>query len=166
MQFRKICDNTSDMSMTELAHNPVFIKDGECWYRDFDREISLRNLMREICSKYGSPATANEMNDDTLDEMLYDNLSFGTDDLKGVFALLNMTMWGMAEVREWLKEYEEYGPPTTRYGKWIYTALIDCNLSEVRCSECDFKVTIEADTAVEISEYKYCPNCGAKMKEV
>ena len=50
--------------------------------------------------------------------------------------------------------------------KWIYTALIDCNLSEVRCSECDFKVTIEADTAVEISEYKYCPNCGAKMKEV
>lgn len=44
-----------------------------------------------------------------------------------------------------------------RNGKWICTA--------VRCSECDFKVTTEADTAVEISEYKHCPNCGAKMKE-
>ena len=50
-----------------------------------------------------------------------------------------------------------------KYGKWIYTALIDCDLSEVRCSECDFEVITEADTAVEISEYKYCPNCGARM---
>lgn len=113
MQFRKICDDTSSMSTTELAHNHVFIKDGECWYRDYDREISLRNLMREICSKHGSPADAAEMDDDTLDETLYDNLQYGTDELEGVFALLNMTMWGMADVRHWLENHEKYGLPTT-----------------------------------------------------
>lgn len=113
MAFRKICEDTSDMGMFELAHNHVFVKDGEAWYRDFDREISVRNLMREICSKHASPADATEMDNDTLDEILHDNLQYGTDDLEGVFALLNMTLWGMADVREWLKAYETTGLPTT-----------------------------------------------------
>lgn len=113
MAFRKICENTSDMGMFELAHNHVFVKDGEAWYRDFDREISVRNLMREICSKHASPADAAEMDNDTLDEILHDNLQYGTDDLEGVFGLLYMTLWGMADVREWLKKHETYGLPTT-----------------------------------------------------
>lgn len=113
MQFRKICDDTSSMNMTELAHNHVFVKNGEAWYRDFDREISVRDLMREICSKYASPADADEMDDETLDEVLYDNLFFGTDELEGVFALLYMTLWGMADVRAWLEVYEKHGLPTT-----------------------------------------------------
>lgn len=88
MESRKICDDTSSMGMFELAHNLVFVKDGEAWYRDFSREISVRNLMREICSKHGSPADADGMDDDTLDEMLFDNLQYGTDELEGVFSLL------------------------------------------------------------------------------
>lgn len=39
MIFRKICNDTSTMSATELAHNFVFVKNREAWYRDFDREI-------------------------------------------------------------------------------------------------------------------------------
>lgn len=113
MMFRKICDDTSNMGMFELAHNHVFVKDGEAWYRDFEREISVRNLMREICSKHASPADAAEMDNDTLDEMLLDNLQYGTDDLEGVFALMYMSMWGMADVRAWLENHEKHGLPTT-----------------------------------------------------
>lgn len=113
MKVRIICEDTSDMGQFELAHNHAFVKEGEAWYRDYDRELSLRDLMREICTKHAAPADACEMDDETLDEVLHDNLQFGTDELEGVFALLNMTLWGMADVREWLKAYETTGLPTT-----------------------------------------------------
>ena len=48
MELRKICDDTSDMGIWELAHNMMFVKNREAWYRDFEREIPLRNLIREI----------------------------------------------------------------------------------------------------------------------
>lgn len=113
MIFRKICNDTSTMSATELAHNFVFVKNREAWYRDFDREIPVRDLMREICAKHAAPADADELTDEELDEILYDNLQFGTDDLEGVFALLYMALYGMADVRAWLERYETTGLPTT-----------------------------------------------------
>lgn len=113
MVFRKICNDTSTMSATELAHNFVFVKNREAWYRDFDREIPVRDLMREICAKHAAPADADELTDEELDEILYDNLQFGTDDLEGVFALLYMALFGMADVRAWLERYETTGLPTT-----------------------------------------------------
>lgn len=113
MEFRRICDDTSSMSMWELAHNHVFVKNGEAWYRDFEREISVRDLMREICSKHGSPADADEMDNELLDEVLLDNLQFSTDELEGIFAVLYMTLYGMADVRAWLEVYETSGLPTT-----------------------------------------------------
>lgn len=113
MVFRKICNDTSIMSATELAHNFVFVKNREAWYRDFDREIPARDLMREICAKHAAPADADELTDEELDEILYDNLQFGTDDLEGVFALLYMALYGMTDVRAWLERYETTGLPTT-----------------------------------------------------
>lgn len=113
MVFRKICNDTSTMSATELAHNFVFVKNREAWYRDFDREIPVRDLMREICAKHAAPADTDELTDEELDEILYDNLQFGTDDLEGVFALLYMALFGMADVRAWLERYETTGLPTT-----------------------------------------------------
>lgn len=113
MVFRKICNDTSTMSATELAHNFVFVKNREAWYRDFDREIPVRDLMREICAKHAAPADADELTDEELDEILYDNLQFGTDDLEGVFALLYMALYGMTDVRAWLERYETTGLPTT-----------------------------------------------------
>lgn len=50
-----------------------------------------------------------------------------------------------------------------RHGKWIYTALCDCNLSTVKCSRCDYECTTTADIAVEISDFNYCPSYGARM---
>lgn len=113
MEFRRICDDTSSMGMWELAHNHVFVRNGEAWYRDFEREISVRDLIREICSKHGSPADADEMDNELLDELLLDNLQFGTDELEGIFAMLYMTLYGMADVRAWLEVYEKHGLPTT-----------------------------------------------------
>lgn len=113
MIFRKICNDTSNMSADELAHNFVFVKNREAWYRDFEREIPVRDLMREICAKHAAPADADELTDEELDEILYDNLQFGTDDLEGVFALLYMALYGMADVRTWLERYETTGLPTT-----------------------------------------------------
>lgn len=123
MEFRRICDDTSSMGMWELAHNHVFVKNGEAWYRDFEREISVRDLMREICSKYASPADADEMNKDELDEMLSDNLQYGTDELEGVFAILYRSLYGMADVRAWLEVYEKYGLPTTMRPEVLQAAV-------------------------------------------
>ncbi|MCM1225975.1 MAG: hypothetical protein NC320_00945 [Clostridium sp.] len=53
---------------------------------------------------------------------------------------------------------------TSNNAKWIYTVLCDCNLSEVKCSNCDYAVITESHKAAKVSEFKYCPNCGAKME--
>lgn len=109
MEYRKICENTQDMSTWELSHNHLFIKNGEAWYRDFERELPVRELMKEICRKHGSPADADTLSSEGFDDVMYDNLQFGTDELEGVFSLMYMTMVGMAEVREWLKP-NDYNP--------------------------------------------------------
>lgn len=142
MEFRRICDDTSSMNNWELAHNHVFVKNGEAWYRDFEREISVRDLMREICSKHGSPADADEMDNEMLDEVLTDNLQYDTDDLEGVFAMFYKTLYGMADVRAWLEVYEKHGLPATMrpeilqqavdtYGKEAQTDMAIEEMSEL-----------------------------------
>jgi hypothetical protein len=102
-------ENVKEMGMYQLAHNHVFGKDGEVWYRDFDREISIRNLIREIAGKHDIDADLASYDDDTFDEAMLDNLQYGTEELSGVLALLNMILWGMADIREALKPYEDTG---------------------------------------------------------
>ena len=123
MKYRRICENTQDMSAWELSHNHLFVKNGDAWYRDFERELPVRELTREICKKHGSPADADTLNDEGFDDAMYDNLQFGTDELEGVFALLYMTMTGMAEVREWLKEYMRSGLPTIKKPEVLKAAI-------------------------------------------
>ena len=102
------------MGMWELAHNQVFIRDKEAWYRDFERELSARDLVREIIRKYISPERAEELADDkTFDDVLMEAGYYGTDDMEGVCSILYTLLWGAAEVREWLKAYETHGLPTT-----------------------------------------------------
>lgn len=114
MELRKICDDTSDMSMWELAHNQVFIKNREAWYRDFEREISARDLVREIYRKHVTTEDAAELADDEIfDEVMLEAGAYGTDDMEGVCSILYTALWGMAEVREWLKAYETSDLPTT-----------------------------------------------------
>lgn len=48
-----------------------------------------------------------------------------------------------------------------RHGKWEFqTGNVSC--SKYICSYCnDCKITATSDS--ELNEYRYCPNCGAKM---
>lgn len=127
MELRKICDDTGDMNAWELAHNMMFVKDREACYRDFERETTLLDLVREIYRKHtgedGLTQEMDELDDETLDEILGDNLQYGTDDWDGVIALLYQTAWGAAELREWLKAYETHGLPTTMRPEVLQQAI-------------------------------------------
>lgn len=98
----KIKDNVKEMNMIELCHNQVFIKDQWAWYRDYDREISLGDLARELLD----PVNSNEairMNDEELDEYLY-YVDEADGNHEHAVALMYRAMWSMAEIREALKE--------------------------------------------------------------
>lgn len=124
MEMRKICDDTSDMSIWELAHNQVFVKDKEAWYRDFEREISARDLVREIYRKHVTTEDAEDLaDDDVFDDIMLEAGAFGTDDMEGVCSILYTALWGMAEVREWLKAYETHGLPTTMRPEVLQQAI-------------------------------------------
>lgn len=124
MELRKICDDTSDMSMWELAHNQAFVKDKEAWYRDFEREISARDLVREIYRKHVTTENAEDLaEDDVFDDIMLEAGAYGTDDMEGVCSILYTALWGMAEVREWLKAYETHGLPTTMRPEVLQQAI-------------------------------------------
>lgn len=120
--FRGRQTDSDSMDMWEMMHNHVFVKNGEAWYRDFERKISVRDLMREICGRYGNMTDMGKMDDETLDDVLIDNLQYGIYDLDGVFAMFYMTLCGMADVRAWLEVYEKQGLPTTAYSEVLRRA--------------------------------------------
>lgn len=124
MELRKICDDTRDMGMWELAHNQVFVKNKEAWYRNFEREISVRDLVREIYRKHVTTEDAEELADDEVfDDVMLDAGYYGTDDMEGVCSILYTALWGMADVREWLKAYETHGLPTTMQPEVLQNAV-------------------------------------------
>jgi NTP pyrophosphatase (non-canonical NTP hydrolase) len=124
MELRKICDDTRDMGMWELAHNQVFVKDKEAWYRNFEREISVRDLVREIYRKHVTTEDAEELADDEVfDDVMLEAGYYGTDNMEGVCSILYTALWGMADVREWLKAYETHGLPTAMQPEVLQSAV-------------------------------------------
>ena len=129
MNFRRICDDAGSMSAVELAFNMFYTgAGGEARYRDFERDLPLRDLMKEICKKHGGPEDLDGLSEAQFDEVFYDSLQFGTEELDGVFALLYQAGWAAAQIREWLRYYEENALPVAsrkkvlekcieRYGK-------------------------------------------------
>lgn len=100
-------ENIKEFGMYQLAHNQFFVKDGCAWYRDFEREISCRDLIREIVRKNSETLVVDETfftEDEFFNEEINDWLQYGTDDFYGVVAMYYNAMWGMADVREWYKE--------------------------------------------------------------
>lgn len=123
MELRKICDNTSDMGMWELAHNMMFVRDKEAWYRDFYRELPLRDLVREILAKHVGEVYDKDFDPEAFDEAMAENLQYGTEELDGLIATFYTVSWGAAELREWLKAYETHGLPTTMRPEVLKKAL-------------------------------------------
>ena len=108
----RIFDETTERGMWELTHEHVFVKNGEAWYRDPEREISARDLMREIGSKHVSQ-TYSDIDNETLDELLAYGLRYGTDSIEGVISLCYMTICEAADMRAFLEACKKYVLPTT-----------------------------------------------------
>lgn len=108
---KTIFDNPS--GILTLIHNCVFIKDGEVWYRDFEREIPLMELARNLNKAYGD-SEASAMNDEAFSDKMYVDSQFKLEeDINSFIATFYMALIGMAENRERLKIYETTGLPTT-----------------------------------------------------
>lgn len=95
-----------EMNMMELAHNCMYAKDGWARYRDFEIDMDLRDFIRKFSEAEGS-----ELPDDneTLDDILMDNLQYGINDPDGRTALVYRLMWAMEDLREALMDYENTG---------------------------------------------------------
>jgi len=100
---------TEYMTMVELAHNSCFAKDHEAWYRDFEAEISARDLARNLMCEFGRWDHEDiEVHDDNVfDEVITDNLAEPMYTAVGLIAVFYRNMWAMANLRERLKEYED-----------------------------------------------------------
>lgn len=108
---KTIVDNPSNT--TELMHNCVFVKGGDVWYRDFEREIPLIEFVRNLNKAYGD-SKASAMSDEAFSDKMYDDLQFKPEeDVDSFIATFYMALVGMAENREHLKIYETTGLPTT-----------------------------------------------------
>ncbi len=108
---KTIVDNPSNT--TELMHNCAFVKGGDVWYRDFEREIPLIEFVRNLNKAYGD-SKASAMSDEAFSDKMYDDLQFKPEeDVDSFIATFYMALVGMAENREHLKIYETTGLPTT-----------------------------------------------------
>lgn len=118
---KTIFDNPS--GILALIHNCVFIKDGEVWYRDFEREIPLMELARNLNKAYGD-SEASTMNDEAFSDKMYDDSQFKLEeDIDSFIATFYMALVGMAENRERLKIYETTGLPTTAYSEVLQECI-------------------------------------------
>lgn len=102
-----------DMRLVELLHNDVFIKkdkDGKniAWYRDYDREIDSRELIKELfkCNNI-NPGEEFFTDDEFFDEYMLDALQDGLNTLEGIIAVLYQQLWSKCDLRETLKTYED-----------------------------------------------------------
>lgn len=130
-----------EMRMYELAHNCMFNRDGEAWYRDFDREVSLRNMVRGLYRAYCLKYDEQIEDDEYLDSMLFDDLQIPIEeDFYGLIALFNMLAWSHAELRETLMQYEDLEE--------------DGKLLKLPCKPGDTVYEIIADDDPYIAEYE------------
>ena len=60
----------------------------------------------------------------------------------------------MAKLNDWLKGEQE------RYAKWIY----DHESNSIECDKCGAEYKLSSYERV--SDFDYCPNCGAKMEGI
>lgn len=88
----------------EIAHNHVYIKNGEAWYRNYRREIPIRDFIKKMMDENGVKYPENA---EDFDEFMLDLASLNPDSLRGMIGFLYQALRGFAEVREALKEYED-----------------------------------------------------------
>lgn len=90
--------------------------------------------------------------------LLYDDVMFGIEQLPSV------TPKGVT-ITDFADKCRECGKQ--KKGKWIYVHHLENKITydSWKCSECQHDFSSEEESTVDFDEYKYCPNCGAKMIE-
>ena len=95
----------------EQSLNLFYAKDGETWVRGYGEhgaDITLLDLTRKLIRQYVQPDEVPEtMSDEDVMFAMVDWLYGGTDSMEGVLALLYLAGWVCAELREWLKRFED-----------------------------------------------------------
>lgn len=89
-------DDVKEMGMVDLSHNQVFVKNHEAWYRDFETEISARDLARAMFARNGIECPSE--NED-FDEYMLELLQDGYETIDGMIAMLYNALWSMADIR-------------------------------------------------------------------
>lgn len=166
---RLTSDNAFEMSMTELALNQVFVRDGWAWYRKGpEEECSVCDLIRSAAYRglwQNQIDLAPDLTDTDLGDVMFDWLQFGEEEPEGILAILYRALWAMAEVRERLKKYEDtgLGPDeitTEPYGCAFYCNR-RCNLDGDWCAEgpgCQQE--IDSETAKHLLELSQAEKDG------
>lgn len=95
----------SEMDMCELPYNDCYVKDRQAMYRDYDTDMSARDLIRAIYKARKEYMPQEFYTDDeTFNEIMFDNLQYGINEFDGIMAILYQQIWSKAEMREVLLE--------------------------------------------------------------
>ena len=95
----------SEMDVCELPYNDCYVKDRQAMYRDYDTDMSARDLIRAVYkarSEYMPPEFYTD--DEVFDDIIYDNLQIGINTFDGIMAMFYRQIWSKAEMREVLLE--------------------------------------------------------------
>ena len=97
----------SEMTMVELAHNCCFAKDREAYYREYEWEMSARDMARELAKMcgYELPENNEEFDCEIMDDLyMTENVTE-----RNLIALFYRNLLAQADIYEHLKKYEETG---------------------------------------------------------
>lgn len=89
------------MNISELVYNDCYVKDKQAMYRNYDLNLSARELIRKIYKDKQIQELPDFWTDDNyFDEVMYDNLQYGFENDLGILSILYQQIWSKAEMRE------------------------------------------------------------------
>lgn len=140
---RLTTDNPKNNLQTAL--NLFYAKDGEAWVRgggpEYEyQDVPLFTYIRSVIQHQGlSRHLWDELDNETLAEVLTEWLFDGHETTEGIIATLYTAAWAFAEIRARLKAYEDTGfnPMQVSTIKADREALLAILTYHAPCEECD-----------------------------
>lgn len=117
----------------------------------------------EIIKKYEEPTTKNDLGVDLISR---------ADAIGCLAGQIELSPSNVASVHEYLKcvdkrlhDLPSVTPQEPKTGHWISRWYAGHDFRFHVCSECNEEFSCDMETGISIDNYRYCPNCGAKMAE-
>lgn len=139
---------TSEMSMTELAHNSCYVRDRWARYRNYDLDIDAIELVMKLYEFYCDEDFEDICNDE-FDNWIEGYMQYNLDSLEGLLAAFYTHIWAMADLQEKLKDYEDM----EEQGKLL---KLPCAVGDTVYVAMQFGGYAEA----EVRDYSYFISCG------